>query len=73
MKTIVLLVPDEADEAAVLAALRELQQKTPFYLESESGQLPGCDWSVEAVETEIVQARQGEGLSLAEARARFQL
>ena len=73
MKTIVLHVPDEANEAVVLAALRELQQKTPFYLESETGQLPGCDWSADAVEAEILEARQGQGISLAEARERFQV
>ncbi|MEJ7659791.1 MAG: hypothetical protein WKG07_09265 [Hymenobacter sp.] len=28
-------MPDEAGEAKVLAALRALQQETPFYLESD--------------------------------------
>lgn len=73
MKTIILHVPNEADEATVLAALRELQQKTPFYLESDTGQLPGCDWSAEEVKAEILRARQGVGVSLAEARQRFNI
>lgn len=71
MRTIVLHVPDEADEAEVLAALRELQQQVPFYLEPESGELPGCDWSAEAIANEILRARQGSIISLAEARQRF--
>ena len=71
MKTIVLHVPDDADEAGVLAALRKLQQTASFYVESDTGQLPGCDGSAEALEKEILLARQGQAVPLAEARRRF--
>ena len=73
MKTIVLHVPDEADEAAVLAALRELQQKTPFYLESDFDTLPGPAASPAEWTERLRQAEASGDVSYEEARARFNL
>lgn len=71
MKTIVLHVPNEADEARVLAALRDLQQQTPFYLESETLGLPDRPLTPDEIEVEILEARQGQPIALAQARQQF--
>ncbi len=71
MKTIVLCVPDDADEAAVLAALRELQQKTSFYLESDAATLPGPAASPAEWTERLRQAEASADVSYEEARARF--
>ena len=73
MKNIVLCLPAEADEALILAGLHELQQRTPFYLASEAGTLPGSELSPAEIEAEILLARQGQAIPLAEARRRFAL
>ncbi len=69
MKSITLLLPDEADEAAVLAALRELQQKTLFYLESDLEALPGPAASPAEWEQRLREAEDSDDLSVEEARA----
>ena len=71
MKTIVLCVPDDADEAAVLAALRELQQKTSFYLEADAAALPGPSASPAEWTERLRQAEASADVSYEEARARF--
>ncbi len=73
MKTIILHVPDEAGEAKVLAALRALQQETPFYLESDFPGSIGQPLTAAEVEAEILTARQGQPISLTPARPQFGL
>ena len=71
MKTIVLHVPDEADEARVLAALRELQQRVSFYLASESAPLPGPAGSPAELEQRLKAADDSADVSCEAARKRF--
>ena len=73
MKTIVLHVPDEADETQVLTALRELQQRTPFYLESDLMALPGPALTPAEWEQRLLAAEASGFVSLEEAKARFGL
>lgn len=73
MKTIILHVPDEAGEAKVLAALRALQQETPFYLESDFPASGSQPLTAAEVEAEILLARQGQSITLAQARRQFGL
>lgn len=71
MKTIVLHVPDEANEAQVLAALRELQQKTPFYLASDVEALPGPATTPAEWTERLRQAEASEDISYEDARIRL--
>ena len=73
MKTIVLHVPDEADEASVLAALRELQQKTPFYLEADLDALFGPALTPAEWEQRLLASEASGTVSWEEAKARFNL
>lgn len=73
MKTIVLHVPNEADEAKVLTALRELQQETPFYLETDFELLPGPALTPVEWEQRLKEAEASGFVSLEEAKARFGL
>jgi hypothetical protein len=73
MKTIVLHVPDEADEASVLAALRELQQTTPFYLENDLDALFGPAFTPAEWEQRLKESEASGTVSWEEAKARFNL
>jgi len=73
MKIIVLHVPEEADEARVLAALRALQATTPFYLESDFERLPGPARSADEWEERIRAAEASADVSYEAACARFGL
>lgn len=73
MKPIILHAPDEADETQVLAALRELQQKTPFYLESDFDALPGPAASPAEWTERLRRAEASGDVSHEAARARFAL
>ncbi len=68
MKTIILHVPDEADEAQVLAALRALQQQTPFYLESDLAHLPGPSATPSAWQQRLQAAQASADVSYEDAR-----
>lgn len=71
MKTIVLHVPNEADEAKVLAALRELQQQTPFYLKSDLDTLPGPAQTPAEWQQRLNQAEASADVSYEAARSYF--
>lgn len=76
MKTIVLHVPDEADEASVLAALRELQASIPFSMESlpieaDAAQLPTAAKSPAEWAQRLQTAEASADVSYEEARQRF--
>lgn len=73
MKTIVLHVPDEADETRVLNALRELQQNIPFYLEADYDRLFGPARTPEEWEQRLRESEASGSVSLEEAKARFNL
>ena len=73
METIILRVPDEAGKLVVLAALRELQHQVPFALDADPEPLPGFGMSPAEIEAEILAARQEPGISLMEARRRFEV
>ena len=73
MKTIILHVPDEADEAQILAELRALQQKTPFYLESDFEALPGPAATPAEWEQRLREADASGFVTFEEAKARFGL
>ena len=66
-------MPDEADETAVVAALRQLQQKTPFYLESDFDALPRAAASPAEWEQRLREAEASGTVSGEEAKARFGL
>ncbi|RZJ58473.1 MAG: hypothetical protein EOO55_00585 [Hymenobacter sp.] len=75
MKTIVLHVPDEADEATVLAALRELQALIPFSVEASPAadaiQLPTAAKSPAEWEQRLRIAEASADVSYEDARQRF--
>jgi len=74
MKTIVLRVPEPANEAAVLAALMELLNQKMIELDSELPlSWPGQALSTEAYEGKLAQALAAPRMSAEEAEKRLGL
>jgi hypothetical protein len=74
MKTIVLHVPDEADEATVMAALAELLDKKLIEMDTELPMSwPGPPLTAEAYADKLGQALAAPRLSVEDARKRLGL